>query len=345
MGNRSEIIAVNPDERWNGQIIYIGSDPFIREKAVEIVRSAGGRIVNPLPTDFDYPEIEQRLNAIAAIVHVPDWNEPNRNALSSVEKFCRQHDLPLLILLPLGHLDSAMVAIEHYNTEYLFTGEDDNLLAELLATLNTKITETMPATFSNRDEPNLADLREISADVDRIAKALSKLSAQQPSGQDRDHIQNPFHRRKHRSIVSDDHFGFKGDDSIASVPLGERSDEHWPSRKIRPDQLRSLIKARRLREQYFNAELFADPAWDMLLDLMAARLENAKVSVSSLCIAASVPPTTALRWIKTMTEENLFERKEDDKDGRRIFIQLSDETATAMTSYFAMVQRINLPMA
>ena len=57
----------------------------------------------------------------------------------------------------------------------------------------------------------------------------------------------------------------------------------------------------------------------MLLDLMAARLENIQVSVSSLCIAASVPPTTALRWIKTMTEEKIFERHADEKDGRRDF--------------------------
>jgi len=36
----------------------------------------------------------------------------------------------------------------------------------------------------------------------------------------------------------------------------------------------------------------ADPAWDMLLDLTAARAESRAVSVSSLCIAAGVPTTT-----------------------------------------------------
>ena len=49
--------------------------------------------------------------------------------------------------------------------------------------------------------------------------------------------------------------------------------------------VRAAIRARRLREQFFAAELFADPAWDMLLDLMAARLEGCPVAVSSLCIA------------------------------------------------------------
>ncbi len=82
----------------------------------------------------------------------------------------------------------------------------------------------------------------------------------------------------------------------------------------------------------------------MLLDLMAARLEGVKVSVSSLCIAASVPPTTALRWIKTMTEEKIFEREADDRDGRRIFIQLSDETAAGMVGFFSMLKHNDLLM-
>lgn len=107
-------------------------------------------------------------------------------------------------------------------------------------------------------------------------------------------------------------------------------------------EIRSLIKARRLRDKYFNPELFADPAWDMMLDLLAAKLEHVKVSVSSLCIAANVPPTTALRWIKSMTDEKIFERRADDHDGRRIFVQLSDHAAAALVGYFLMVRRERL---
>lgn len=97
---------------------------------------------------------------------------------------------------------------------------------------------------------------------------------------------------------------------------------------------RRTLRRRRLREQYFPADLFADPAWDMLLDLYAARLEQQPVSVSSLCIAAAVPATTALRWIRTMTEAGLFVRESDPQDGRRIFIALADSTSDAMARYF-----------
>jgi hypothetical protein len=104
--------------------------------------------------------------------------------------------------------------------------------------------------------------------------------------------------------------------------------------------IRSIIRVRRLRDHFFRSELFADPAWDMLLDLMAARVERQRVAVSSLCIAAAVPPTTALRWIKTLCDQGLFVRVADPEDGRRVFIELSAETATMMEAYLRSAQRI-----
>jgi len=102
----------------------------------------------------------------------------------------------------------------------------------------------------------------------------------------------------------------------------------------RAKAVRRMLRQRRMREQYFPADLFADPAWDMLLDLYAARLERQPVSVSSLCIAAAVPATTALRWIKTMTDAGLFLREDDPHDGRRIFIALAEGACDALGRYF-----------
>ena len=103
--------------------------------------------------------------------------------------------------------------------------------------------------------------------------------------------------------------------------------------------IRSMIRARRLRDHFFTSEIFADPAWDMLLDLMAARVEKQRVAVSSLCIAAAVPPTTALRWIKILCDQGLFVRIADPEDGRRVFIELSAQTASMMEAYLKAVQR------
>ena len=101
-----------------------------------------------------------------------------------------------------------------------------------------------------------------------------------------------------------------------------------------PRLLRRIIRQRQLRARFFDGDLFADPAWDMLLDLTAARAEHKRVSVTSLCIASGVPPTTALRWINQLSEAGLLQRSEDDTDRRRAFLSLPDRAADAMARYF-----------
>jgi len=102
----------------------------------------------------------------------------------------------------------------------------------------------------------------------------------------------------------------------------------------RAAQARALIRERRMRADYLPAALFAEPAWDMMLDLYAALYEGSKVSVSSLCIAAAVPSTTALRAIEAMTAQGCIERDRDPSDGRRIFVTLSDEARLGLDAYF-----------
>lgn len=104
-----------------------------------------------------------------------------------------------------------------------------------------------------------------------------------------------------------------------------------------PRMVRRIIRQRQMRARFFDGDLFADPAWDMLLDLTAAKAENAKVSVTSLCIASGVPPTTALRWIGQMTEGGLLQRIEDETDRRCAFITLTDKASEAMAGYFAEI--------
>ena len=102
-----------------------------------------------------------------------------------------------------------------------------------------------------------------------------------------------------------------------------------------PRLVRRIIRQRQARARFFDGDLFGDPAWDMLLDLTAARAEHTRVSVTSLCIASGVPPTTALRWIGQMTDAGLLERVDDETDRRRAFIALTDKAADAMARYFA----------
>jgi hypothetical protein len=131
------------------------------------------------------------------------------------------------------------------------------------------------------------------------------------------------------------------DEAAAAAVAGIETGEVGVDDRLEAGQIRAIIRARRLRDHFFHGELFADPAWDMLLDLMAARLEKQRVAVSSLCIAAAVPPTTALRWIKALCDQGIFVRVADPEDGRRVFIQLAEPTAAAMANYLKAAQRVS----
>jgi hypothetical protein len=145
------------------------------------------------------------------------------------------------------------------------------------------------------DAANGRRLRELSDEVGRIARLLASLSA--------------------------------GADAAPNAMVESRGTGN------RLQIARAEIRVRRLRDQFFDPALFADPAWDMLLDLAAAALERRRVAVSSLCIAAAVPATTALRWIAQMTEQGLLARYPDPDDGRRVFIRLTESARDGMNRY------------
>jgi len=86
---------------------------------------------------------------------------------------------------------------------------------------------------------------------------------------------------------------------------------------------REEVRRRGDRRLVLGPDLLAEPAWDILLDLYLARGAGRRVAVSSLCIAAGVPTTTALRWIRVLEQDGFLVRERDREDGRRSFVDLS----------------------
>ena len=161
-------------------------------------------------------------------------------------------------------------------------------------------------------------LREIAGNIRRLAKEL---------------IERLDAKNEIMAILDQ---GEAGDPDVSNI---DRDDGDLPGRSANaalpdPRLIRMIIRQRQERSRYFDGDLFADPAWDMLLDLAAARAEHRRVSVTSLSIASGVPPTTALRWIGLLVDAGLFERIEDETDRRRAFIVLTDQGADAIARYF-----------
>lgn len=93
-------------------------------------------------------------------------------------------------------------------------------------------------------------------------------------------------------------------------------------------------RRRRSRARFFEADgLFGEPAWDMLLDLFIAGREGKALPVTSACIGAAVPVTTALRWLGLLEQRGLVVRQADRHDARRALVCLSAEAIERMERY------------
>lgn len=102
---------------------------------------------------------------------------------------------------------------------------------------------------------------------------------------------------------------------------------------VTEERVRAIIARRRQRYDFFPQRLFADPAWDILLALTVAACRQHRVPVSKLCRRVDVPMTTALRWVKMLTDEGLLVRRDDSTDKRRKYLELSPGALSMMIAY------------
>jgi DNA-binding MarR family transcriptional regulator len=79
-----------------------------------------------------------------------------------------------------------------------------------------------------------------------------------------------------------------------------------PPFEISEDHILSLLLARRARDGLLGKDLFSDPAWDMLLELYAAKLAGRTMTLDQLALATETAPSTAARWLSALDERGLI---------------------------------------
>lgn len=97
--------------------------------------------------------------------------------------------------------------------------------------------------------------------------------------------------------------------------------------------LADTLRRRRLRDDYLSPDVLSDPSWDMMLDLYLTERRGREVTVSSLCIAARAPFTTALRWIAKLEKAGLICRLPIPTDRRSWQMLLTDKGRAAMEGW------------
>lgn len=107
----------------------------------------------------------------------------------------------------------------------------------------------------------------------------------------------------------------------------------------------SIYRMRQHRQAYFDSALFAEPAWDMMLDLFINKVRGARVSTTSLCLAAGVPHATGIRWIRTLREHGLLRRHRAPDDARLMLIEITTKGYQLMRRCLSEgVTRFELPV-
>lgn len=113
---------------------------------------------------------------------------------------------------------------------------------------------------------------------------------------------------------------------------------HAKDSPILAELARANYRDRRRRATVFaDPSLFGEPAWDILLDLFIAAKDRKRLPVTSACIGAAVPATTALRWLTVLEEKGLIVRENDTNDARRVFVRLSTDGYEKMVAYFSEI--------
>jgi DNA-binding MarR family transcriptional regulator len=96
-----------------------------------------------------------------------------------------------------------------------------------------------------------------------------------------------------------------------------------------------LYETRRLREKFLPPDLFAEPAWDILLLLYWAGESGQRMSISAVCCSAGVPETTAQRWIQKLLETGMLNKEPHPTDLRVSWLTLSAQAKASLEEYLS----------
>lgn len=304
--------------------LLILADAIYLDDAEALSRAAGLRLLGAVPLEQAPARLDTQIGCDIVLIFCPSPHDVLERLLVQVETLAMQNDMPVILVAGLQSIDLAYGCIRSERTQLLCAPDHADLAAALLAAASQAQPQLLHEV--SRDSEGIR-LQQLSEEVSRLARTLEALTLRPQQATP------SFDLGPRISDRPSDYIGMP-----ALEPIGS-ADKDAEQMVVDATQVRDLLRARRLREEFLPSDLFADPAWDMLLDLLAARLEHERVSVSSLCIASAVPPTTALRWIRTLTEKGFVQRQADPHDGRRVFIALADGTAEALSRWFTASRR------
>ena len=113
--------------------------------------------------------------------------------------------------------------------------------------------------------------------------------------------------------------------------LGQRLD--FENELLLAASAERMYRDRAARRSFFPRELFAEPSWDVLLDLFAKEVRGQRVPIGKAIIASHAPHATALRHINALVETGMVERRGNEDDQRVALLSLTRDARRSMRAY------------
>jgi DNA-binding MarR family transcriptional regulator len=285
-------------------VLIAGSNAAALARAQRTIEDFGLRIAAAVSIEAAAGRFESQAAASAIWIELDEESAgPSDELIDQLNRDVREGRYSAVVSAPAQLIDLLSASLPLDGVELLIDADDAERASALALAIALRGDPLRVHDVAS--DKNAARLRQLSDEVNRIAATLARLST-----------------------------GPTASPRPVEAEIGSEAPD------VAVETVRAIIRARRLRARYFSEELFADPAWDMLLDLFQAEISKLRVPVSSLCIAAAVPATTALRWLKTMVQQGIFVRRADPHDGRRVFVELAPQSSNALKRYFAEVAKV-----
>jgi DNA-binding MarR family transcriptional regulator len=117
------------------------------------------------------------------------------------------------------------------------------------------------------------------------------------------------------------------------------SEEEYPEtpdagRAKLEQRARALLESRRRRVAIFGPQMFAEPAWDMLLILYLSG-RGRRQTQTSLGELSGASRSTATRWIDYLSCRDLIRREDHPTDRRRNFVSLTQKGQDLLDLYLS----------
>ena len=64
----------------------------------------------------------------------------------------------------------------------------------------------------------------------------------------------------------------------------------------------AMLEFRRTRLRILPSELFAEPAWDLLLELFIADAEGRRMTARQVCVRSGIAPSVMSHWLRHLSQ-------------------------------------------